>query len=54
MSFTLKNKVRMITDDMKINAAIALASCVENPTPEEIIPSPFNRNVADVIADSIR
>ena len=52
--WALKNKVRMITDTMKINAAIALASCVSNPTPEEIIPSPFDRSVADVIANSIR
>ena len=44
----------MITDDMKINAAIALASCVKNPTPEEIIPSPFDKTVADVIANAIR
>ncbi len=50
----LKNKVRMITDIMKINAAIALASCVKNPTPEEIIPSPFDRTVVDVIANAIR
>jgi len=52
--WALKNKVRMITDDMKINAAIALASCITNPTPEEIIPSPFDKTVADVIANSIR
>ncbi len=50
----LQNKVRMITDTMKINAAEALASCVQNPTVNEIIPSPFNRAVADVIANSIR
>lgn len=51
--WALKNKVRMITDDMKINAAIALASCVQNPTPEEIIPSPFDKKVSDIIAASI-
>jgi malic enzyme len=44
----------MITDEMKINAAIALASCIKKPTPEEIIPSPFDRTVVDVIANSIR
>ncbi len=52
--WALQNKVRMITDEMKINAAIALASCVQNPTVNEIIPSPFDKNVADVIANSIR
>ncbi|MFA5917241.1 MAG: NADP-dependent malic enzyme [Candidatus Gracilibacteria bacterium] len=50
----LENKVRMITDDMKINAAIALASAVENPTVDKIIPSPFEREVVDIIANAIR
>jgi malic enzyme len=44
----------MITDEMKINAAIALASAVENPTVDKIIPSPFEKKVADVIANAIR
>jgi malic enzyme len=44
----------MITDNMKINAAIALASIIENPTVNEIIPSPFDKSVSDVIANSIR
>lgn len=50
----LQNKVSKITDDMKINAAIALASCIFNPTPEEIIPSPFDKKVPEVIANAIR
>jgi malate dehydrogenase (oxaloacetate-decarboxylating) len=52
--WALENKVRMITDEMKINAAIALASAVENPTVDKIIPSPFEKKVADVIANAIR
>jgi len=52
--WALQNKVRMITDNMKINAAIALASIIENPTVNEIIPSPFDKSVSDVIANSIR
>jgi malic enzyme len=39
---------------MKIKAAIALASYVKNPTVDEIIPSPFDKNIADVIAGVIK
>jgi malate dehydrogenase (oxaloacetate-decarboxylating) len=52
--WALENKVRNITDLMKINAAIALASVVEVPTVDKIIPSPFEREVADIIANAIR
>lgn len=52
--WALKNKVSKITDDMKINAAIALAEYVKNPTPEKIIPSPFDEWVADIVANSIK
>lgn len=52
--WALKNRVSKITDEMKINAAEALASCVENPTVDMIIPSPFDKNVAEVIANVIR
>lgn len=50
----LQNKVSKITDEMKINAAVALASCVENPNPDHIIPSPFDKKVPEVIANAIR
>jgi malic enzyme len=39
---------------MKINAAIALANYVKNPTANEIIPSPLDKNVADIIAGVVR
>jgi hypothetical protein len=39
---------------MKLSAAIALADYVENPTFDEIIPSPLDKNVADVIAKVIK
>jgi malic enzyme len=38
--------VTQITDDMKINATIALANYVRNPTVDEIIPSPLDKNIA--------
>jgi len=50
----LDKKVSKITDEMKLNAATALASYVENPTPYKIIPSVFDIWVASVIASSIR
>lgn len=46
----LQNRVSQITEEMKINAAVALADYVKNPTVDEIIPSPLDKQVADVIA----
>jgi malate dehydrogenase (oxaloacetate-decarboxylating) len=46
--------VTKITDEMKINAAIALANYVKNPSVDEIIPSPLDKNVVDVIAREVR
>jgi hypothetical protein len=31
-----------------------LASYIKNPTPDEIIPSPLDKNIANVIANVIR
>jgi malate dehydrogenase (oxaloacetate-decarboxylating) len=39
---------------MKISAAVALAGAVQNPTPEKIIPGPFEDGIADLIAASIK
>jgi len=39
---------------MKIKAAIALAACVEHPTENVIIPSPFDPRVVDIIAESVK
>jgi malate dehydrogenase (oxaloacetate-decarboxylating) len=50
----LQNRVVQITDDMKIAAAIALAWYVKNLTVDEIIPSPLDKWVADVIAGVIK
>jgi malate dehydrogenase (oxaloacetate-decarboxylating) len=46
--------VNNITDEMKISAAIALADAVDNPSPEKIIPGPFEEGIADLIAASIK
>ncbi len=50
----LDNNIKKVTVEMKIRAAEAIASLVPNPTEEEIIPSPFHPDVANVVADSIR
>ena len=49
----LENRVRNITDDMKINAAEALAYYVKNPTPDKLLPSTLDKWVAKVIASVI-
>lgn len=48
--WALKNRVNKITDEMKIEAWIALANYVKNPTEDNILPSPLDKKVTDVIA----
>jgi malate dehydrogenase (oxaloacetate-decarboxylating) len=50
----LDNGVTKITDQHKIAAAEALAGLVSNPTPEKIIPGPFDDGVVEAVANSIR
>lgn len=52
--WALQNRVTKITDEMKIKAAEWLAAFVENPTPEKIIPSPFEDWIADAIARVVK
>lgn len=52
--WALENRVTKITDEHKIAAAVALAAYVENPTEDMIIPSPLDKNVANIIANAIR
>ncbi len=49
----LDNRVRMITDDHKIAAAEAIASLVDNPTADEIIPSVMDDRLVPAIAKVI-
>lgn len=51
--WALKNRVKTITDEMKINAAKKLADFVKNPTFDKIIPSPFEDWIADLVAEAI-
>lgn len=43
-----------ITTEMKMAAAKALAGIVKNPNAQEIIPSPLDRSVVNVIADAVK
>lgn len=52
--WALENRVVQITDHMKIKAAESLATYVKNPSPENIIPSPLDKNVANIIAKVIK
>jgi malate dehydrogenase (oxaloacetate-decarboxylating) len=52
--WVLQNKVNKITDEHKINAALALANYVKNPSYDMIIPSALDKNVANIIANTIR
>jgi len=51
----LDNHVTQITDEMKIAAATAIASCVKESElkPQMVIPSVFDRNVTNEVAKSI-
>ena len=49
----LDNNVRKITTEHKIKAAEIIAGLVENPTPEEIIPSINNPNLVSSISKII-
>ncbi|MBI5456814.1 NADP-dependent malic enzyme [Candidatus Kaiserbacteria bacterium] len=50
----LDNGVRKITDDMKINAAKAIASLIQKPTTQKILPDMFDKRVAKNVARAIR
>ena len=51
--WALKYRLHKITDQMKINAAVALAGYVDNVSEDKIIPNPLDKKVADIIADSL-
>lgn len=50
----LDNKVKRITTKMKIKAAENLASCVLNPTAENILPSVFDKSVVKKVSSAIK
>jgi malate dehydrogenase (oxaloacetate-decarboxylating) len=50
----LDHGVKKITDDHKLAAAEALAGLVTNPTPEKIIPNPFDEGIVEAVSNTIR
>ena len=50
----LDNGVQKITDQHKLAAAEALAALVENPTTDEVIPSPFDERVVPAVSAVIK
>lgn len=50
----LDNKVPKITDEHKVAAAEALASLVDTPSADQIIPSPFDKRVVPAVANVIK
>ena len=49
----LDNKVQKITDQHKIAAASAIASLIDNPTADEIVPSVFDERLVPAVAKVI-
>ena len=50
----LDANAKLINNEMKIAATNALASCVENPTAEEIMPSPFDKNIVKKVSAAVK
>ena len=46
----LDARAERVTQEMKVKTAYALAACVENPTKDQILPSPLDKSVAAKIA----
>ncbi len=49
----LDNRVRSITDEMKVAAAESLANLIKSPTPDKIIPSVFDEGVVEAVAGAL-
>jgi len=47
-------RAKRITDDMKLAAAEALASSIENPTTDEILPYSLDKSVVPKIAEAVK
>jgi malate dehydrogenase (oxaloacetate-decarboxylating) len=50
----LDNKVRKITDEMKLKAAHNLAALVKKPTAQKIVPGAFEKGVSKAVAKAIK
>lgn len=50
----LDNRVKKITDEIKLKAAYALAELVKKPTAAQILPDMFDKRVAKAVAKAVR
>lgn len=50
----LDARASRITQQMKLDAATAIAQCVREPRADYIIPSPFDRSVASAVAEAVK
>jgi malate dehydrogenase (oxaloacetate-decarboxylating) len=50
----LEMRAKRITLKMKVAAARAIASCVKNPSRDEIIPSPLNKSVVKAVTAAVK
>lgn len=50
----LDNRVKTITDDMKLSAAYALAGLIKKPTAQKIVPDIFDKRIVPTIAKVVR
>jgi malate dehydrogenase (oxaloacetate-decarboxylating) len=51
--WVLRYGKKKITDKMKIAAAVALASVVQNPDENHILPDPFDKSVSELVAEAM-
>lgn len=49
----IKAKAKRITHDMKVAAAEAIANCIDEPSPEKVIPSPLDAKVHKAVEDAV-
>ena len=50
----LEIKANKVTEEMKLSAAEALASLISNPTPDKIIPDPFDKRVVEAVSKAVK
>lgn len=52
--WALEGRIKQFTDEHFLAAAYALAESVNNPTPDNIIPSALEQGIADMIANAVK
>ncbi len=50
----LDHRIKQFNEQMFVRAAEALAEYVKEPTPDQVLPSMFDKGVIDVVKEAIR